>query len=279
MESSLSPNRINELPDVYHRPQVGSGVKIISERKIKNFDTHEGYGVNGRLTSFENPAVNSLDTFIRPLLDNFNITKKFVMNMNYAYRRGKSKIYLARLAAQYAEMLVKHNTCHLCRKPIKVTKAAIVSLKDAVTEDKTLDPNKVVELRNENLKKGIKSSVSYPSTIAGKRVKVEFRGLHKKPSVGAITETYADITPHYEFRRKPTGKLAFVFVTAIDGKRVELTVERRGDETTYFLDGEKIKHIPPSSFRIFTEPCKCRTECLNCEKTFSLHSRHICKIQ
>lgn len=261
VRSSLSRDVTDLIPEVYHRPLEQSSVKCIIEWKIKDGDRHEE-----RQTAYDSVR-NSLLAFEPDVfVNNYDITKRFVMNLNYRHRRGNSIDYLGRLALEYAESLPYSNVCHTCYQPIKTKSATVANLRDDSTESSRRAWNNLREKRN---RRGIDGKT--------------FVGQHYK-STTAKTDTYADILPYYRIdvrkydkHGKPE-KYGFYLVSAYKGKLVQLTVEPLGDGFRYFLDGvELTDYKRPESIRVFNQKCECRTMCRKCGAKHSIHKSHKCK--
>jgi hypothetical protein len=245
IQSSLSPTRTQMLPDVYHRPQVGSGVYLLPESINQNCEEPHSRTSNGsvvpnnrvmRFREYENPNVNSMRAFdTRPCFDNFYDVRRLVLAYNHLERRDRPK--LAYYRGRYATSLETCNLCWRCKKPIKVQEARFT--------------------RPSGIFRKPERKTQYIRTVRG----VRLSGERQKTVSNAPVTIYADVQCHFEYRVKLVNGEKKYFFVFVDGtgrniqsrrngwRRIFVEVKPDGSET-------KINYIP-QTYRVQHQKCKC----------------------
>lgn len=286
--SSLSRERTNQLPNIYHRPQEGAGVKFEGEKLI----TVDNATYKERFREFDNPAVNSLRAFDSRIADNFAITRLYIMSYNHPHRRNNSAEFLGRIRASYLGTFEYFNLCWKCRKPIKTVTAKV--------NDSKTEPRKSADIKgkaalpgtlvwNQETQSYAKDSSAVDIVPFGKKlskrsvssrdgklkvwdaveqryniverdvIKSEFTGSHfRSSSASGISQEYADVMSHYETRELPNGTWTLVL---IDGTGVLKGMKLVNGKETFFNKetGETLTdYRKPTSYRVFNVKCQCK---------------------
>jgi hypothetical protein len=124
-KSPLNRKRIERIPEVYHRPQLGSGVysgRYLDEKgKFRPPVIKKGERMPAIVPkTYENPNVNSLkafDTVPNELETSIFLASRFIVMHNHPHRKDANDMERARDA--FNNHLRDCNICHKCRKPIK----------------------------------------------------------------------------------------------------------------------------------------------------------------
>jgi len=128
--SSISKRRIDNVPEVYHRPLQGSAIysgyftdkgKPSKQPDLKDFEHRDMVG-----KVFENPNVNALRAFepIPNLVEtNLYLTSKVVTASNFAHRKNAGDTEY--IIDQWKKSLEDCNVCWRCKNPIRVRAVGI----------------------------------------------------------------------------------------------------------------------------------------------------------
>lgn len=277
LQSSLSPKRTANLPNVYHRPQEGSGIYLKPENINPNVQPPFSKSSNGKQSpnfrdtrhrEYENPNVNLMRAFdTRPTADNFFQVRRFVLALNGFKTHGKDVSHkLAWFAGRFADSLEDCNLCWRCKSPIKVKKSRIdksASVKTIAVRNPRNGNVQVCEVKQEL------STIFKQETPERKRKVQHIRSFGGKQltgdrvrTVNNISETiYADIPCHYEYKSKMVDGVKRYEYYYVDGTGRNLQPRKDGVKR-YFAevheDGSetKIDYIP-HTYRIQNTKCNC----------------------
>jgi hypothetical protein len=259
--SALNRARVLELPNTYHRAQGGGGVKVQLRRKFKDFDTFDREWVQ----YFENPDVNLLKAFkpVQVVWDNRGIVRAYVevFNRNVKVKRDHPNL-LHQLRLLYYEDFEQYNLCWKCLCPIKTQSSK------AVKQDLPLVGPLLQSRANEPVKTTRRGVT--PSKIRkrwnGREDRYEkhevfvkpknFRAFHYRYR-GSVTQTYADVVPHFQVFQTDNGKWIFAFV---DGTKVLKGIKSIDGKDVFFeLNTGKLlpDYKPPVTYRVFSVKCGC----------------------
>lgn len=227
--SGLRPERVNELPDVYHRPQAGSGV--YSESFVRKPSNQLDKGGAHRSKEWDNPNVNSLRAFDTHPTDNYIQTRNLVVNYNRSVKYKKDvEVDVNHLFRLYADSLDEANLCWKCKHPIKVVKTHVRRPDHIQVERKPGEaapplPDMPSRFKKEEPKRRRILSMKDPQNPYGR---VQFTGARVHPSKPKNNAVYADVKCHYEIRKNADGTLRYIYVDGSKNEVLRKTKEYRG---------------------------------------------------
>ncbi len=260
LQSSLSNERISQLPAIKHRQQQTGGViNVPVNRDNKNFETREH-----QYRTFEDPNKSAMVDFDTHGIDNYHTTRKLVMVYNHNQRKDAYEVtYWKRTYLEQMELL---NLCWRCHKPIK-TRNSYITVSRTDSRDENGNPIALPSVTARRQKR----SVSNPFW------KFEFRTDQYRPSQRVTSGTYTDIQSHYEYKLGSDGKMFFIFVDGsnrniqVRTKVIELrvsklkfgkprmkTIKRRVNYFVHVMADGETEIVPSLKYRVLNSKCACK---------------------
>lgn len=235
--SSLDKNRVNSLPNVYHRPQAGSGVIVEPVNREVRTDKDYFY-YEHRLREMENPNRSWAKDFEGRGIDSQYICSRLVIRYNHAHRKDASDVVYAKKA--YLEMFEHLNLCWKCKQPIRVRKgsvkftptvhniyAPVVRKMAVLSKERKVESSDGVEYADAGIEEFVYKREKH-TLLGATRVGREFY-----PESQGNNYIVADIASHFEVRQTADGKLVYRYIDGTERhlelryKEITLRVKRK----------------------------------------------------
>lgn len=271
----------SNLPNIARFPQEGAGLFVESTVNVINTRADVA---RFNIDPTQKAPSNYYDVIgdkLQKIPHNLHIASKYVKAYNSelqrltranvpiveAINRLQNHTRLNEIRAEYRASLEKANSCYICGKPTKTTKAYIFKPSDFAQLESNLqaiDEKALSELREKakaHFLEMRKMRVHKPNNYASFALSHSFETVTFEASNFGLEYHYADIKPHFRVYQNELGYLEYGFIDGLGAMRYLKRAKVNGKLiTTAFTDkaGNIDKfYNPPAFIRRFNLKCSC----------------------